>query len=72
MVLFLLCSLLTLKFIPHPPYGFDEVAFFAHFASKLLDMGINSSGVTEIIIVPNVVQYFLTGKGNSLIFKEIR
>ena len=48
------------ELIPHAPNCLDIIAFVAELTSKLLDMRINRSGVTEVIIIPYVIKYLLT------------
>lgn len=48
------------ELIPHAPNRLDIVAFVAELTSKLLNMRINRSGVTEVIVIPHVIKYLLT------------
>ncbi len=63
--------LFHLEFVAHTPDGFDIIAFVAYFIPKFLYMRINRSCISEIIIIPHIVQDFLSGQRNSLIFYEI-
>ena len=65
-------TLLDIEFIPHPPDGLDAVAFFAHLGAEFFDVGIYSAGITEIIVIPHIVQNLFPGERNALVFHEIR
>ena len=47
--------------ILNTPDCLDIIPFFAHLATQLFHMGIDGSGITEIIIIPYMIQNFLTG-----------
>ena len=52
----LLCRSAYFELISHAPDRLDIVAVAGHFAAQLFNVGINGSGVAEIIIIPDAVQ----------------
>ncbi len=58
---------LRLKLVPHPPDGLYAVALLPHFGAKFFDVGVDGAGVTEIVVVPDVIQDLFTGKGYALV-----
>ena len=60
-----------LELIAHPPDRLDVIALLSHLAAELLDMGINCTCVTEIIVIPNIIKNRLPGKCQPLILHEV-
>ena len=42
-----------------------------HFAAELFDMGIDGPGITEIVVIPDIVENLLAGKRNARILDKI-
>ena len=59
------------EFVPNAPNGFYVITFIPQLASQFFYMGINGPGITKIIIVPDTVQDFFSGKCNALILYKI-
>ena len=57
----ILLRCINVQLIAHTPDCLDIIPFFAHLAAQLFHMGIDGSGITEIIIIPYMIQNFLTG-----------
>lgn len=52
----------TFKFVSHSPDGFYIfAAFFPQLTSQFFHMGVDGSCITEIIVIPYMIQYFFTG-----------
>ena len=60
-----------LELISHAPDCLYVIPLRAHLGSELLHVGIDGSGISEIVIVPHIIEDLLTGKCDSLVLNEI-
>ena len=62
---------LCFKFIANSSQGDDEVTVWTQIVSKIFNVCIDGSVITEEIVSPDVREKFVSGKGNVLVLDKI-
>ena len=48
-----------IQFIAHAPDCLDELPLFTHLAPKLFHMCVDRTGISKIIVVPDIIENLL-------------
>ncbi len=52
--------ILRLELVTHTPDSLDHIAFVPELATELLDVSVYCSGISKIVIVPDIIENLLS------------